>query len=78
MGNPDVLLRVVTGYRYSQRHQRFYAGGTRRYLADGTTQRTLSMSFHCPCGDPLYDGDPCCLHGGRVVPIHINCGTDQP
>lgn len=74
------MLLVVTGYRYSESHERFYAGGTRTY--DGTAvRRTLSMACRCSeCGDPIYDGDPIC--GDRYEAeeweiVHVNCCTQH-
>lgn len=67
------MLRVVTGYRFSERHQSWFANGTKTY--DGErVRRTLSMAFRCECGDALRDGDPIdeqLMEQGRYV--HANC-----
>lgn len=68
-----IELRVVTGYRYSQRHGKFYANGTRTY--GERRSKTLRMGFRCICGDPLDDGEQILQEPyDRGVIVHENCG----
>lgn len=63
-------------YTSRKRHGGWDCHATLVYSGRGEGRiRFLSRCFHCPCGEPLHDGDQVFVDPvtDRTTTVHVNC-----